>query len=116
MISLTASETTQSAPRLAFWRVGALATDLALFGSPLVVVGLVVRLPYLESAPRFTDEIYEVLRGLQIAQGRLLPLTSVDSYIGALQNYVFALVFLLTGQNPWAPRVVSWLAGGATVG
>jgi hypothetical protein len=95
--------------------VGALATDLALFGS-LVMIGLVVRWPYLESAPRFTDEIYEVLRGLQIAQGRLLPLTSVDSYIGALQNYVFALVFLIGGQNPWSPRVVSWLAGGMTVG
>jgi 4-amino-4-deoxy-L-arabinose transferase-like glycosyltransferase len=115
MLRLTASAPTEIVLRPASLRMVALALDLALFSS-LVVVGLVVRWPYLLSAPRFTDEIYEVLRGLQIAQGRLFPLTSVDSYIGALQNYTFALAFLIGGENPWSPRLISWLAGGMTVG
>ena len=67
-------------------------------------------------SPRFTDEIQEVLRGLLISQGRLFPLTSVDSYIGAIQNYAVALVFLVSGQKPWSPRLISWFLGGLTVG
>ncbi len=82
----------------------------------VVTLALVVRWPYLSTAPRFTDEIQEVLRGLLISQGRLLPLTSVDSYIGAIQNYAVALVFLVSGQNPWSPRLISWFLGGLTVG
>lgn len=106
-----------SAPRSAehSTRVAPRALDVAGFIG-LTALAFAIRWPYLWAVPRFTDEVLEVLHGLAIAQGKSLPLTNYDSYDGAFQNYVFAAVFLLFGQNPWSPRVVSCVAGALTVG
>ena len=49
--------------------------------------------------PSFTDETDEVLRGLAIARGQLLPLVNDDAYIGALFNYLVAGLFLVGGPS-----------------
>lgn len=82
----------------------------------LSLIALLIRWPYLWAVPRFTDEILEVARGLAIARGRLLPLTNYDAYLGAIQNYMLAALFLLFGENPWTGRAMSFVLGGLTVG
>jgi 4-amino-4-deoxy-L-arabinose transferase-like glycosyltransferase len=86
-----------------------------LMMAALLVVAELVRLPYLWAIPRFTDESNEALRALMIAQGRWLPLTNVDPYIGPLWNYVLAGVFLVTGPSLYVPRAVVALFGILTL-
>ena len=76
------------------WRLDVLAA------LGLSALALAVRWPYLWSVPRFTDEVLEVGRGLAIARGQALPLTNYDSYLGAIQNYMLAALFLVV--FPWA--------------
>jgi 4-amino-4-deoxy-L-arabinose transferase-like glycosyltransferase len=82
----------------------------------VVTLALVPRLIELRDVPRFTDETDEVMRGLAIARGEILPLTNVDGYIGPLWNYLLALGFVAVGPTTMLPRVLTVLAGVATVG
>jgi 4-amino-4-deoxy-L-arabinose transferase-like glycosyltransferase len=86
------------------------AIPFALFG-----VGLALRLPHLWTIPTLTDETNEVLRGLAVAEGRLLPLTNVNTYLGSFYNYLLAAVFLVVGPSIYAPRMLMALAGALTV-
>lgn len=96
-------------------RLSGWALDLVAV-SGLSLAALFIRWPHVFAAPRFTDEILEVLHGLAIAQGRSLPLTHFDSYNGALHAYLLAGLFALFGADPWSPRLVSLALGSATVG
>jgi 4-amino-4-deoxy-L-arabinose transferase-like glycosyltransferase len=86
------------------------AIPLALFG-----FGLALRLPHLWTIPTLTDEANEVLRGLAVAEGRLLPLTNVNTYLGSFYNYLLGAVFLVVGPNIYAARLLMALAGALTV-
>ena len=81
----------------------------------LLLLAAAVRLRMLMAVPSFTDETDEVLRGLAIARGHLLPLVNDDAYIGALFNYLIAALFLVTGPSPVSPRLVALAAGLATI-
>src|SRR6185436_2477663 len=61
----------------------------------LLLAALLVRLPYLQQVPRFTDELQEVLWALAIYRGEIRPLTAVDSYYGPVWSYLLALSFNL---------------------
>jgi 4-amino-4-deoxy-L-arabinose transferase-like glycosyltransferase len=86
------------------------AIPFTLFG-----LGLALRLPHLWTIPTLTDEVNEVLRGLAVAEGRLLPLTNVNTYLGSLYNYLLAAVFLVIGPSIHAARMLVALAGALTV-
>jgi hypothetical protein len=77
------------------------------------IVGLAVllRLPTLMVVPRLTDETFEVLLGLRIARGEALALVGVNTYIGALFNYLVAGAFQLLGPRPEAGRLTALLFG-----
>ncbi|MDP8925229.1 MAG: glycosyltransferase family 39 protein [Chloroflexota bacterium] len=77
--------------------------------------GLALRLPHLWTIPTLTDEANEVLRGLAVAEGRLLPLTNVNTYLGSFYNYLLATVFLAVGPSIFAARALVALAGALTV-
>ena len=74
------------------------AIPFTLFG-----LGLALRLPHLWTIPTLTDEVNEVLRGLAVAEGRLLPLTNVNTYLGSFYNYLLAAVFLVIGRASTRP-------------
>lgn len=85
-----------------------------------IVVGLMalafaVRIPYLMSAPRFTDESIEALHALAIYADGLRPLTGPEEYIGPLHAYLIAAVLWVAGPSPAIPRLVSLVAGVLTV-
>ena len=82
----------------------------------LVVAAALVRWPYLWMIPQFTDGAVESLRSFAVYQGRLLPLTNVAAYIGALHNYVEAAGFWAFGPSVYTPRLLAWLLGSLTVG
>lgn len=86
---------------------------LAGLGIGLVAAGL--RAYELRDVPRLTDETDEVMRGLAIARGELLPLTNVDAYIGPLWSYLLALGFLVVGPTSLLPRLLTLVAAVATV-
>ena len=90
--------------------IRAWSTPAILFG-----VGLLVRLPHLWTIPSLTDEANEVLRGLDVAEGRVLPLTNVATYLGSLYNYLLAAIFLVVGPDPFAARALVALSGALTV-
>jgi glucose/arabinose dehydrogenase/4-amino-4-deoxy-L-arabinose transferase-like glycosyltransferase len=81
----------------------------------LVVIALAIRLPYLWTIPRFTDETAEVELGLRVARGELLPLTNRDPYIGALWTYVLAGAFAVGGPSLLTPRLIMAIMGAVTV-
>ena len=93
---------------------GSWQLELLLAGG-LATLALVIRLPYLWSIPRFTDETLEVLHSLAIVRDGTRPLTNYDSYYGALYNYVVALALAVSGESPLAPRLVVLIAGVLTV-
>jgi 4-amino-4-deoxy-L-arabinose transferase-like glycosyltransferase len=92
---------------------GRAITIIASIAVAVVAVGL--RAYQLRDVPRLTDETDEVMRGLAVARGELLPLTNVDAYIGPLWSYLLALGFLVSGPSSLLPRVVTMLAALATV-
>ena len=98
-------------PALSLVRLRSAALADATVVAGLLVLAAVVRAPYLWDVPRFTDEVNEAYRALQIAQGRALPLTNVDPYVGPLWNYLLAGAFLLFGPSLASPRVVVALLG-----
>lgn len=97
-------------------RRGGWARGWLLLAATLVLaVGAAARLALLRDVPRLTDETDEVMRGLAVARGELLPLTNVDAYIGPLWSYLLALGFLVTGPTSLMPRVLTVLLGLLTV-
>src|SRR3712207_4135526 len=80
-----------------------------------MIAALAVRLPYLWEIPRFTDETREAVIGLRLARGQAFPLTNVDPYIGALWNYLLAIVFWLGGPSIYSPRALVFVLGALTV-
>jgi 4-amino-4-deoxy-L-arabinose transferase-like glycosyltransferase len=92
--------------------------DLALVVG-LALVGLALRLPYLWTIPRFTDETREVLRAVELVHGGLRgadTLVNVDAYIGGLYLWLLAGVFWLTGVSALTPRLMMAVAGAVAVG
>ena len=81
----------------------------------LLLLAFAVRLPYLWTIPRFTDETAEVALGLRVARGEILPLTNVDPYIGALWSYLLAVGFAIGGPSLYSPRLLTGLLGALTV-
>jgi 4-amino-4-deoxy-L-arabinose transferase-like glycosyltransferase len=81
----------------------------------LFAFGLALRLPHLWTIPTLTDEVNEVLRALAVSEGRLLPLTNVNTYLGSFYNYLLAAVFLVMGPSIYAGRTLMALAGALTV-
>jgi 4-amino-4-deoxy-L-arabinose transferase-like glycosyltransferase len=79
----------------------------------VAAVGL--RLWQLRDVPRLTDETDEVMRGLAISRGEMLPLTNVDAYIGPLWSYLLAAGFLVAGPSAWLPRMLTLIAGLITI-
>src|SRR5215212_9658484 len=95
-----------------------LSIDAAL-ALGLAAVGLMLRLPYLWTVPRFTDETREVLRAVELLNGGLSSadrLVNVDAYIGGLYLWLLAGLFWLTGVSALTPRLVMAVAGAAAVG
>ncbi len=76
---------------------------------------LLIRLPHLFDAPSLTDEAHEVLRGLDVAEGRIRPLTNVNAYLGSMFNWLLAGLFVAFGPTIETPRIVVAVAGAATV-
>ena len=89
--------------------------EAALIGV-LVTAALSLRLPYLWSIPRFTDETREVLQAVEILRGEDPGLVNVDAYIGGFYNWLLAVIFWVTGPSATIPRLVVALAGALTVG
>lgn len=81
----------------------------------ILVLGVLLRLPNLQTLPELTDEAHEVLWGLAIAREQSLPLTNYRAYDGALYNYLLAFVFRLVGSDLEIPRVVMLWLGLATL-
>jgi 4-amino-4-deoxy-L-arabinose transferase-like glycosyltransferase/glucose/arabinose dehydrogenase len=95
-----------------------LSVDAALLVG-LTVVGLFLRLPYLWSIPRFTDETREALRAIELLHGGLPvaeALVNVDGYIGGLYVWLLTGLFWLSGVSALTPRLVTAVAGTAAVG
>jgi len=85
----------------------------------LMVGAFALRLPYLWTAPRFTDETREALRAVDLLRGDLRGtdrLVNVDAYIGSLYTWLLAATFWLTGINAYTPRLVVAIAGAVAVG
>src|SRR6516164_9296658 len=72
----------------------------------LFAAALLVRVPRLMLVPRFQDEGVEVLWGLDITNGKALPLTGSDPYYGPLFAYLVGLTFWLFGPNILWPRLI----------
>lgn len=79
-----------------------------------LVVALAVRWPYLLRVPRLTDEGFQVLWGLGIAQGKHFPLTGVNAYDGPLFSYLVAGLFRVFGVGFAVPRAMVMVAGALT--
>jgi hypothetical protein len=95
-----------------------LSLDAAL-AVGLAAVGLILRLPYLWTIPRFTDETREVLRAVELLHGGLtVPerLVNVDAYIGGLYLWLLGGIFWLTGVSALTPRLLMAVAGAVAVG
>jgi hypothetical protein len=90
------------------------ATDIPVL-AVIAVAALLIRLPSLMEVPSLTDEVFEVLRSYEVSQGRLHPLTNVNTYLGSGFNYLLAAVFVAVGPSPVAARAVVAVAGALTV-
>src|SRR4051812_28404710 len=77
----------------------------------LVVAALALRLPYLWTIPRFSDETREVLLSIEVLNGRDPGLVNVDAYIGGFYNWLLAAIFWLTGVSAYTPRLLTAVAG-----
>lgn len=81
----------------------------------LLVLAAAVRLPYLQTVPRYTDEVKEVVWGLRIYWGEHLPLAAHNGYSGPIWNYLLAGLFAAFGPAPGLPRATMFVIGCATV-
>lgn len=81
----------------------------------LAVLAALVRLPYLQQIPRFTDEWDDIETALAIARDAgYWPLISNDHYNGPVFHYLLAAGFRL-GQGLTWPRLLALLCGVAAV-
>ena len=113
---MTATFPTQSAIRTpTLPRLAAVGLELLLLGV-LVGAAFAVRLPYLLTVPRFTDEQIEVLYALPLYRLQAFPLIGPDPYNGPLHTILVATGLWLLGPQPETSRLVSVLVGTATVG
>lgn len=88
-----------------------------MFG--LMVGGLLLRLPYLWTIPRFTDETREVLKAIELFQGSVpwpRQLINLDGYIGGVYLWLLAAVYWVTGVSALSPRLVTAIASTVAVG
>lgn len=81
----------------------------------LLVFAAALRLPYLHSVPRYTDEVKEVMWALRIYWGEHLPLAAHNGYSGPIWNYLLAGLFAVFGPAPGMPRATMFVIGCATV-
>lgn len=84
-------------------------------GLLLFITALAVRLPWLWEVPRFIDELKEVQLGYQIFLGQTYPLHNAAHDIGALHNYILALLFQVFGLNLYLPRLYVAVTSALTV-
>jgi 4-amino-4-deoxy-L-arabinose transferase-like glycosyltransferase len=82
----------------------------------LLGIAAAARWPNLWLIPAFSDETLQAQLAVAIYRGQEAPLTNYDPYVGAFWNYLVAGAFWVFGLNPWLPRLVSFVAGVATVG
>jgi len=81
----------------------------------MLAVAVLLRLPSLMLVPRLTDETNVVILGLRIARGEAHPLVGVNTYIGALFNYLVAGGFLLLGPRAEVGRLTALVFGVLTI-
>lgn len=81
----------------------------------LALLALLVRLPYLQQVPRFTDEWDDTETALAIAhEPGYWPLISNDHYNGPVFHYLLAAGFRL-GAGLWWPRALALFLGVGAV-
>ncbi len=80
------------------------------------LIAAAIRLPNLQTIPRFTDEVREVAPAVDIAWRGVRPLVHSDAYRGAHWAYLMAGWLRLVGSHPAAPRLFALLVGTLTVG
>jgi 4-amino-4-deoxy-L-arabinose transferase-like glycosyltransferase len=86
--------------------------------SLIIVLGaaaLALRLPYVDLVPAFTDEVNDNYRSFLASQGQLFPLTDTSTYIGSLWSWLAAASYLVSGNHPFAPRMLMVIIGTLTV-
>ncbi|MCC7372148.1 MAG: ScyD/ScyE family protein [Chloroflexi bacterium] len=85
----------------------------------LTLGGLAMRLPYLWTIPRFTDETREVLKAIELYHGAVpwpKQLINLDDYIGGIYQWLLVVVYWVTGISALSPRMVMAVAGALAVG
>src|SRR4051812_24328345 len=82
----------------------------------IMLAAFVVRWVLLPRVPAFTDEMDDLLYSLPVLMGGPVPLTNFDTFNGGLYTGLVAAALRLLNLDWTAPRLVSWLAGGLTVG
>ena len=96
-----------------------LAAALASLDTALVValtaLAALIRFPDFLYLPVFTDETWDAVRSLAIAEGRLQTLVNSSVYISSLQNYLTAGLFLLLGPQIVVPRLLVLVVGCLTI-
>ncbi|WP_054692345.1 glycosyltransferase family 39 protein [Syntrophomonas palmitatica] len=86
------------------------ATIMTLF-----FAALALRLPWLWEIPRFIDELKEVRLSYLIFTGQALPLHNAAHDIGAMHNYILAIIFKLLGPGIYWPRLYVACCSALTV-
>ena len=79
----------------------------------LFVLALLVRIPYLLTAPGYKSNELEVT--MQLFRGERFPLYNQHPHIGALANYINASAFWIFGLHYWIPRLIILVMGSLTV-
>ncbi len=82
----------------------------------LATLAFLVRWPYLQILPHFTDEIHEILTALRVARGEVLPLTAQEAYLGPLHYYILGAIFKVVGPRLALPRLLVMVFGVLTIG
>lgn len=82
----------------------------------LAVLAFLVRWPYLQILPHFTDEIHEILTALHVARGEAFPLTAQEAYLGPFHYYILGALFKVIGPKLVLPRLLVLVFGVLTVG
>ena len=76
---------------------------------------LAIRLPNFMEVPRYADEGFEVLWGLDFALGKHLPLTGYTTHYGPFFAYLMAFLFLVFGIHLELPRLTTTIFGALAV-
>ena len=76
----------------------------AAFVAALFALALVVRWPYLQLLPHFTDEINEVMTALKISRGQAFPLTAQETITYGQKNQQEAIIAKAVTEMPATSR------------